>query len=631
LVDEGVQEGDVSTIVRLVGGCLAFTRYRCRVLAVGDSAAWALAIAVGAVARQDLVLADVDWTSVAWFAAGAALAQTVIGQVTGLYRGKRRIGSFDEVALLATSCASVALATLAATLAITPRPLPLGAALLGGVVALALMGSARWGWRRWVEATQRPSPDNACRLVVLGAGRAAEGVLTTMLTDSKSPYVPVALLDDDPAKANLAIRGVSVRGACDDLERVVTATHGDAVLVAIPSADRALLRDVQRRASAVGAPVLVLPPIAASFDRSVSAADVRPLDESDLLGRHTVDIDVDQIAGYLAGKAVLITGAGGSIGSELARQVARLQPAHLVLADRDESALGQVQLSLTGQGGLDAANVALCDVRDRDRMLEIFDIHRPAVVFHAAALKHVPALEQHPGEAVKTNVDGTANVLEAAQRVGVERFVNLSTDKAADPVNVLGFTKRITERLTAAATSATAGVFVSVRFGNVLASRGSMLEVFRSQAARGGPITVTHPKVNRYLMTTSEAVGLVVQAGVIGADGEVLVLDMGEPVSITELAKQVALEQDGDVPVTYTGLRRGEKLHENLFAHDEQGERRHHPLVSHVAVPALTRSQVRDAVAHADGRLPAELCRLATAGIPASRSVTELAARRASA
>ncbi|PSO49288.1 MAG: polysaccharide biosynthesis protein, partial [Actinobacteria bacterium QS_5_72_10] len=480
---------------------------------------------------------------------------------------------------------------LAATLAITPRPLPLGAALLGGVVALALMGSARWGWRRWIEATQRPSPDSACRLVVLGAGRAAEGVLTAMLTDSNSPYVPVALLDDDPAKANLAIRGVSVRGACDDLERVVTATHGDAVLVAIPSADRALLRDVQRRASAVGAPVLVLPPIAASFDRSVSAADVRPLDESD-------------------------TGAGGSIGSELARQVARLQPAHLVLADRDESALGQVQLSLTGQGGLDAANVALCDVRDRDRMLEIFDIHRPAVVFHAAALKHVPALEQHPGEAVKTNVDGTANVLEAAQRVGVERFVNLSTDKAADPVNVLGFTKRITERLTAAATSATAGVFVSVRFGNVLAS---------------GPITVTHPKVNRYLMTTSEAVGLVVQAGVIGADGEVLVLDMGEPVSITELAKQVALEHNGDVAVTYTGLRRGEKLHENLFAHDEQGERRHHPLVSHVAVPALTRSQVRDAVAHADGRLPAELCRLATAGIPASRSVTELAARRASA
>lgn len=602
----------MSPIAGRLGAVPVLARYRCGLLSITDAGAWVMALVVATAARYDLAVAEPAWDHVAWFAAGAAVLQGAIGLATGLYRGKRRIGSFEEVALVAANCASVTLVLLFATLAIASRPLPIGAVLLGGVVALALMGAARWGWRRWSEAHRRPDPQQARRLVVLGAGQAAESLLSTMLTDPESPYLPVALLDDDPAKSNLRVRGVPVRGTRADLPEVVAATRADAVLVAIPRADRTLLSEVHHAASTAGVDVLVLPPLPASLARAADAADVRPLDETDLLGRQTVETDLAQIAGYLTDKRVLITGAGGSIGSELARQVAQLEPAQLLLSDRDESALSGTQLSLHRIGALDAPGVVLADVRDRDRMLEVFATHRPQVVFHAAALKHVPCLETHPREAVKTNVDGTAHVLEAARRTDVERFVNVSTDKAADPVNVLGATKRIAERFTAEAATATDGVFVSVRFGNVLGSRGSVLEVFRAQAAAGGPITVTHPQATRYFMTVSEAVQLIIQAAVIGDGGEVLVLDMGEPVTIAELAAQVAAEHGDGIAITYTGLRAGEKLHEQLLSTDEAGVARRHPLINHVTVPGLEWSQVRANVANANGDLPGELSRLAT-------------------
>ncbi|PSO51736.1 MAG: polysaccharide biosynthesis protein [Actinobacteria bacterium QS_5_72_10] len=601
--------------VGTLAGLASFrSRYRCGLLAAADAGAWGLAIVVATVARRDLDLLDVSWASVAWFAVGAAALQALIGVASGLYRGKRRVGSFDEVALLAVNCASVTLVLLFATLTVGSRPLPLGAVLPAGVIALAVMGGARWAWRRWSEAHLRPDPEQAQRLVVLGAGRAADALLGPMLTDPASPYLPVALLDDDPAKANLRIRGVPVRGGCGDLAWVVAVTGADAVLVAIPSADRDLLGHIHQRAQDADVAVLVLPPISQQFDRPLDAGDVRPLDETDLLGRHTVDTDPDQIAGYLAGKRVLITGAGGSIGSELACQVARFGVARLVLADRDESALADVQLSLWGVGGLDSSDVALCDVRDAQRIDEVIAACQPHVVFHAAALKHVPALEAHPHEAVKTNVYGTAHVLDAARRAGVERFVNVSTDKAADPVNVLGYTKRIAERLTAETAAAADGVFLSVRFGNVLGSRGSVLEVFRVQATQGRPLTVTHPEVTRYFMTVGEAVQLVIQAGVLGDDGEVLVLDMGEPVAIAELAGQVAAEHGDGIEITYSGLRTGEKLHEQLLATGETGRTRHHPLVNHVAAPPLPWRQVDAALGENDGHVISALRHLATAG-----------------
>ena len=284
---------------------------------------------------------------------------------------------------------------------------------------------------------------------------------------------------------------------------------------------------------------------------------------ADLLGRHVIHTDVEQIAGYLAGRRVLVTGAGGSIGSELCRQIQRFQPAALIMLDRDESGLHEVQLSLEGRALLDSRRLVVCDIRDPDAVAAVFAEHRPDVVFHAGALKHLPLLEMWPAEAVKTNVLGTRRVIDSAVAHGVERFVNISSDKAANPTSVLGYTKRLVERLTAAADARGAGTYLSVRFGNVLGSRGSVLSTFATQIDAGGPVTVTDPEVTRYFMTVEEAVELVVQAGAIGRGGEVLVLDMGKPVRIADVAEQLVAASKRPVPIVYTGLRPGEKLRNN--------------------------------------------------------------------
>jgi FlaA1/EpsC-like NDP-sugar epimerase len=329
-------------------------------------------------------------------------------------------------------------------------------------------------------------------------------------------------------------------------------------------------------------------------DHRVGIRDVRDIDMGDLLGRRQIETDVDEIAGYLVGQRVLVTGAGGSIGSELCLQIARYKPAELIMLDRDESALHAVQLSLHGEARLDLPEVVLADIRDAVVLQEIFAERRPHVVFHAAALKHVNMLEQYPDEGWKTNVLGTRNVLEAAYSVGVSHFINISTDKAAKPLNVLGRTKRLAEQLTSSYAQRTGGAYISVRFGNVLGSRGSVLTTFAAQIARGGPVTVTHAETTRYFMTISESVQLVIQAGAIGDGGEVLVLDMGEPVRIADVARQLIDLAGQEIEIVYTGLRPGEKLHEELFSLDEVGTRREHPLISHVAVPPLADGALDD-------------------------------------
>ncbi|MEL7210680.1 MAG: polysaccharide biosynthesis protein, partial [Actinomycetota bacterium] len=283
-------------------------------------------------------------------------------------------------------------------------------------------------------------------------------------------------------------------------------------------------------------------------------------------------------------RRVLVTGAGGSIGSELCRQIYLFAPEELIMVDRDESALHAVQLSLEGRALLDTPDLVVADIRDRDVIDRIFDERRPQVVFHAAALKHLSLLERYPREALRTNVYGTANVMEAAARVGSERVVNISTDKAAEPSSVLGHTKALAERLTARIAEETTGTFLSVRFGNVLGSRGSVLTAFKAQLDRGGPLTVTDPEVTRFFMTVEEAVQLVIQAGAVGRDGEALILDMGDPVRIADLAQRLVAQADRPIEIVYTGLRPGEKLHEALAGADEVVRAGPHPSISHVAV-----------------------------------------------
>jgi dTDP-glucose 4,6-dehydratase len=377
------------------------------------------------------------------------------------------------------------------------------------------------------------------------------------------------------------------------------------VILAVSSASAEVVRDIADLVEQGGMRFLLLPPVAQILGGRVRLSDVREIDIADILGRRQVETDIESIADYLTGKRVLVTGAGGSIGSELARQVHKFGPSELILLDRDESALHGVQLSIYGKGLLDTPDMVLADIRDRAALRPIFERHRPEVVFHAAALKHLPMLEQYPDEGWKTNVLGTLNVLELAAEFGVRQFVNISTDKAANPTSVLGKTKRLAEQLTAWHGRNAAGTYLSVRFGNVLGSRGSMLHTFQQQIEMGGPITVTHPEITRYFMTIPEASELVIQGAAIGRDAEVLVLDMGEPVRILDVAKRLITHSGKDVEIVFTGLRPNEKMHEELFSVDEQGSRPFHPMISHVRVPEIAPREIpgaRDEIIH--GQIP---------------------------
>ncbi|TQL48939.1 SDR family NAD(P)-dependent oxidoreductase, partial [Ornithinicoccus hortensis] len=333
--------------------------------------------------------------------------------------------------------------------------------------------------------------------------------------------------------------------------------------------------------------VKVLPTLNKLLDANPHVSDLRDINLEDLLGRRVTQLDQGAISDQLTGKVVVVTGAGGSIGSELCRQIQRFNPERLFLLDRDESALNATQLSLKGRGFVDGDDLLLTDIRDAEAVDRVFTRIRPDVVFHAAALKHLPILERFPREAWTVNVLGTLNVLSASAANGVGTFVNVSTDKAANPTSVLGYTKRVTERMTAHYADSHAGRYVSVRFGNVLGSRGSVVPIFTEQIQRGGPVTITHPEVERYFMLIPEACELVMQAASMETDGDVLVLDMGTPVKITEVAQTlISMSGRRDIDIVYTGLRPAEKMSEDLYG---AADRRvtSHPLVLSVAVPSL--------------------------------------------
>ena len=465
-----------------------------------------------------------------------------------------------------------------------------------GAGALAVLGTvgARVLWRILHESTMRPS--NSSPVLVFGAGSAGTQLVTNMLTDPGSPYLPVGLLDDDPAKRHMRVEGVRVLGNRTALEAAAARTGAEGLIIAVPTGDSVLYRDLSDAAGHLGLHVKVLPGLRQILDGVVGFRDLRDIEITDVLGRSKVDTNIEAIAGFLTGRRVLVTGAGGSIGSELCRQIARFEPARLYMLDRDESALHALQLSLTGVALLDTDDVILCDIRDADALEEVFTSRRPEVVFHAAALKHLPMLEQYPDEAWKTNVLGTLNVLQLSRQLGVEVFVNISTDKAANPCSVLGYSKRIAERLTAGVGELAEGRFVSVRFGNVLGSRGSVLTSFAEQVAMGGPVTVTDPEVTRFFMVIPEACELVIQAAALGEGGEALVLEMGEPVRIVDVARQIIqLSGREGVEIVFTGLRPGEKLHEDLFGDDEVVLPTAHELVRAVRVPPLGPGEVRPA------------------------------------
>jgi FlaA1/EpsC-like NDP-sugar epimerase len=564
-----------------------FAKYRLIILPVLDAGIWALALVVATLLRYQLNTDDSLTGGLLASVAIAIAAQLGIGFGTIFYRARWKVASFEEMAVLAFIIAATTEVVLIADFAFLHHSVPTSAILGAGAFAFIACAGYRGAWRLWHEFQIQTAP-RAERVIVFGAGSGGQQVIDVLAAGDNSPFTAVGLLDDDPRKRHVRLRHLQVAGGRDSLKAVSERVKATMLIVAVPSATSELIRELSGLAVDCGLDVRVLPPVEDLLVVSkVSLSDIRPVTEVDLLGRHQIDTEVELISGYLSDRRVLVTGAGGSIGSELCRQIAQFAPAELVMLDHDESGLHGTQLSIDGRALLSTRSLVVCDIRDRVALQEAFLEHRPEVVFHAAALKHLSLLEMWPAEAIKTNVVGTRNVLDAAELVGSVMFVNISTDKAADPCSVLGYTKRVAERITAATAAESNGAYLSVRFGNVLGSRGSVLTTFRAQVKAGGPITVTHPDVTRYFMTVEEAVQLVIQAGAVGRTGEVLVLDMGNPVRINEVAERLASEAPDTVEIVYTGLRPGEKLHEDLFGIGEVDDRPVHPLISHVRVPPL--------------------------------------------
>ncbi len=502
----------------------------------------------------------------------------------------RRIGTRDLLSLIQ----GVSLGTLVlASTAFFLRPhlnIPRSIPLLDGALALLMLGAVRLAARVLFEQSQARIASRrktSQRVLIVGAGEAGTMLAREMLRHPEAGLLPVGFLDDDPAKQHQKIMGIPVLGPISSLPQVAASTHADEVLIAVPSAPGKVVRRVVELSQKAGIRHRIVPGIYEILSGKVAISQIRDVDVEDLLRREPVQLDTAEIAHYLEGRTVLVTGAGGSIGSEIVRQVARFRPRRIILLGRGENSLYQIEREL-GQSWPELNwRTVVADVRDREKMRYVFTTYAPEVVFHAAAHKHVPMMEANPDEAVFNNVGGTKNVVELALEHGVERFVNISTDKAVNPTSVMGASKRVAEYLVqwAAQRARPGQAFVSVRFGNVLGSRGSVIPLFKEQIARGGPVTVTHQDMTRYFMTIPEAAQLVLQAGGLGDNGAVYVLDMGEPVRIADLARDLirlsGLEPGADIEIIYTGIRPGEKLFEELLTAEEGTEASKH---SHIFV-----------------------------------------------
>lgn len=552
-----------------------------------DACVWAVALPVATLIRLDFDPSRVAPVFVGAVVVLAAALQALAGWILGLYRYRHPYGSRHDAHNLMLVVAFVGVfLTIGRLLVPASDEFPRSVPFIGLLVAFVLMAGLRLLHRSVLDRNSRPA-ETAAPALIYGAGNLGQHVIQQMNRDRYSPFRPVGLIDDNPRLHEYRVEGVPVLGDRTHLPRVARDTDAEVLIFAIARADAVLMREVSDAADAAGLRLLVLPLLADILEGHAQLGDLRDVSIDDIIGRHPIDTELDSIASFITDKRVLVTGAGGSIGSELCRQLVRFSPAEIIMLDRDETGLQGTQISIFGHGLLDTNEVVLADIRDAATLDAIFMRRRPEIVFHAAALKHLPMLEQYPSEAWQTNVVGTLNVLNAAKACGVKTFVNISTDKAANPTSVLGHSKRLGEKLTAWFAKDTSLSYLSVRFGNVIGSRGSMLPTFTAQIEAGGPLTLTHPDVTRYFMTIPEACQLVIQAGAIGDPGEVLILDMGEPVRIMDVAERMIAKSGREVEIVITGLRPGEKLHEELVGLGENDERPRHPKISHTAVPLL--------------------------------------------
>lgn len=570
-----------------------------------------------------------------WGRFGEFLIPAVIIHLTsnwffGLYRQMWRHASVREARRVVHAGAAAALALLLVFFALD-RPVPISVALLGAQIVMFLFGTLRFQSRLFAMNRPRDDGRQGLRVVVIGAGSAGAAIMREIQRDRSSGLTPVAVLDDDPRKLGLSLLGVPVAGSIGELGRVVARYRAQRALLAIPSAGQSLVQRVATEAEEADVPLQVLPSLGELMSRRVSLREVRELRIEDLLGRQEVKTDLAAVHRLLFGRKVLVTGGGGSIGAEIARQVAEAEPKALILLDNDETHLHDAATVLDGR-----VTAVLSDVRDATAIARVFEAHRPEIVFHAAAHKHVPILESFPCEAIATNALGTANVVDAAARFRTERVVFISTDKAVRPTSVMGASKWFGEQVVVAKAPPEAR-YCAVRFGNVLGSRGSVIPTFSLQIASGIPITVTDPRMTRYFMSIQEAVQLVLQAAVLAEGRDVLMLEMGEPVNILELAKRMirlsGYRVGADIPIEITGRREGEKLVEDLTTPDERREETEHEAIVRLQPVRLPPKLLDDSLVyfadvvsrHADAEAAEALMRLANPSSPEVRVVEPVA------
>jgi len=533
--------------------------------------------------------------------------QVVVFALAGFYN---RFWRYVSTRDMWSAARGVSLAVLATFVVFTlfelhPARVPTGVWFIDLLLCLALVAGSRLLARTLLE---RPLPGQVVargkEALIVGAGDAAQLVIKEMLRNPGLGYTPIGIVDDDPRKRNMRLHGIRVLGVISDLPRLIRDRRPDEILIAIPSASGEVRGRIVETARAAGLSVKTLPGLTelVSGDRDLTT-QLRPVEVEDVLGREPIEVDLPSIAGYVTSEVVMVTGAGGSIGSELCRQLSRLGPARLVMVDHSEPALFEVDRELTRERKFVAGVPVVADVKDGVKMRQVFDKYRPAVVFHAAAYKHVAMMEANPIEAVRNNTIGTRTLADVAVEYGARRFVLVSTDKAASPKTVMGQSKALCEWIveTWGHRADVATQFVAVRFGNVLNSSGSVIPIFRRQIAKGGPVTVTHPEMTRFFMTIPEAVQLVVQAGALADRGQVYVLDMGEPVRIMDLAENMirlsGKEPGIEIPIEVIGPAPGEKLHEVLVGDGEVVSPSPHPKIERISRPPVEGAWLDDELA----------------------------------
>jgi len=522
--------------------------------------------------------AEMLWQSVAFVAIGKALIFTLLGQHAKWWRYflTRDIPSL----LRATALASAAMVVVFTVVQPFDDNLPRSIVVFDFILTTGFLAGARIVARLWIERPTRAVRERKDRTqLIVGAGSGGQMVVREQQLNPNLGQRAIGFVDDDPRKRNMRTLGLRVLGSTSEIADLLEKHTPDEVVIAIPSAPGELRANIVAACRERQIPVRTLPTVFELLRGGVQLSrQLREVQVEDVLGRDPVRMELDRVGAYLEDRVVLVTGAGGSIGAELSRQISRVKPRLLVLLDHAEDNLFQIEREMTEQWHFSRCEAVLADCKEGDRMLEVMQRFRPDVVFHAAAYKHVGLMEMNPLEAIRNNAMATRVTAETAAAVGVSRFVLVSTDKAVNPHTVMGASKAMAEWIAAAAGQRHATTrFVTVRFGNVLGSSGSVVPIFRSQIEKGGPVTVTHPDMTRYFMTIPEAVQLVIKAGDLGAEsGEVFVLEMGEPVRIVELARNMihlaGYEPDADIAIEFTGPRRGEKIHEELFNPDERSQ-----------------------------------------------------------